>query len=613
MKLRKIEFEGIRAFSDKTVFHFGRDPGLYFLQGGENEVDPELGSNGVGKTTIWSALCWILFGKTAEGLKAGDLHSWQSDKKGYYGTLWADRHIIKRSWKPNKLTFDGEVVEQQTLEDRLGISFETFTSAVLLSQGQDMFFDLPAPKKLSVFTSMLQLDNWIEYSVRAKEKADDIAELMHENDNVISRLSGKIDGLDTQGLEEKSEQFKSERYKDLVLRNGQLNELKHDFTEIKGRVGKCKEHRRKLKTQTTKFDSDKAEADAALEELELTAGTLQKKLLRILPKIATLENKLEYFEEHKNKRCVSCDQHISSSIAEKQLKILHDKVDQTAEISYPLIKRSKINKRKIAAKEAEIAAYANDLKGAQKIGAEADERYVELMEDYSKVKAAKQISFQRLEETKKSTNPYKELLKQKKEREAKLLRKLKKKKQRIDLLQHRKDNTEFWVQGFKDIRLYLIEEALLQLELATNKALHELGFSSEWAIKYSIEKTTKRGSLISGFNVLVKSPYSDTQVPFAVWSGGERQRLKIAGSMGFISLVHERTGLDLGLEVYDEPTQHLSPEGIDSLLEALYNRSIQTGKRIWLVDHHTLDYGNFVGHVIANKDSEGRSSICVGN
>lgn len=70
-------------------------------------------------------------------------------------------------------------------------------------------------------------------------------------------------------------------------------------------------------------------------------------------------------------------------------------------------------------------------------------------------------------------------------------------------------------------------------------------------------------------------------------------------------MMSARTGIDLGIEVYDEPTQHLSPQGIDSLLEMLRQRALATNKRIWLVDHHTLDYGDFAGRTRIDKDETG--------
>ena len=611
MKLRKIEFEGFRAFADKTVFNFGRIPGLYFLQGGDNGVDPELGSNGVGKSTIWSVLCWILFGKTAEGLRAGDLKSWQSSKKGYYGKLWIGRSLVERSWRPNKLTLNGNVVEQYELEDYLGISYDTFVTAVVLSQGEDtMFFDLSPPKKLSLFTSLLKLDGWIDYSKKAKDLAEEIDDSINKQENLISRISGKIDGLDIETLQEKSDSFKSLRYKKLTRAKQEFSAMNHDYSEIKKRKQRAARHNDRLETNISKEEKELEECRTLLDIVLESKEETQEKLITLLAKISSVGDRLKYLEKHKGKKCLSCNQHISVKVAKKQYIKINKELDQLEEERKPLIRATKKVERMVEGGKREIKAHEKDLKECRRVKGKFDKDTFLLTEDFIKVKSARQVLSDMFEKVKQSTNPYKSMLLDKKKEETRLIAKLKKKQQYKDKLQRKRDDTYFWVQGFKDVRLYLIEEALLQLELETTKALQDLGFSEQWSISYSVDKKTKAGSLISGFNILVKSPYSKEQVPFAAWSGGEKQRLKIAGSMGFISLVTDRTSLDLGLEVYDEPTQHLSPEGIDNLLETLCVRAVHTGKRIWLVDHNTLDYGDFSGHLVVSKNSEGRSSIC---
>lgn len=215
-KLRRIEFEGLKAFADKTEFTFGRIPGLYFLQGGDNLQDPALGSNGVGKSTIWSILCWIMFGKTPDGLRARDLRSWQSSDKGYKGKLWIGRSVIERSWQPNTLTYDGQVVTQAELDGKIGMDFDTFTTTVLISQGEPMFFDLSAVRKLSIFTSLLHLDEWMEYSDAAKEATALLKEEIAKRAIAIARIEGQLDGLDIEALKEKKENFRSERYNEMT-------------------------------------------------------------------------------------------------------------------------------------------------------------------------------------------------------------------------------------------------------------------------------------------------------------------------------------------------------------------------------------------------------------
>ena len=227
-RFRKLEFRGIRAFADKTVFHLGKSSGLYFLQGGENMVDPELGSNGVGKSTIWGILCWVLFGKFPDGLKAGDLKSWNTDEKGYYAKLWLERDLIVRSWNPNNLTINGEVVEQKELEQRIGISFDTFISSVVLSQGGNMFFDLAPPKKLSMFTSLLGLENWIEYSKQAQDAANDMTDDIFSVEKEISKLGGMLDSLNTEELHDKSKSWRSNKQTKIEQIQSRVKEFTQD-------------------------------------------------------------------------------------------------------------------------------------------------------------------------------------------------------------------------------------------------------------------------------------------------------------------------------------------------------------------------------------------------
>jgi len=609
LRLRKIEFEGIRAFADKTTFRFGAVDGLYFLQGGDNEQDPALGSNGVGKSTVWSILCWILFGKTADGLRAGDLKSWQSSKKGYYGKLWFGRSVVERSWQPNKLTLDGEVVEQAVLEDKIGINFDTFITTVLISQGEPMFFDLSAVRKLAIFTSLLQLDEWMEYSDKAKVLAGSMAADISHKEIGISRVEGQLDGLDIVTLKEKKENFKSERYNEMTTLQMQLQDMEENYKPMVNRLAKAKRFRKTLADKQQALNDN---IDSVKNKLTTTKNDkMQPKTEWLVAnsKATELEGRIIHLQKHKRQKCLACGQKISAAVAKKQIAGLRETIHT---LQYDNGARSstlrKLDKQiKGLDKELNILVY--DYRKVVRRQRKIEGEYEVLQEDCANVKSALKVLREKVKLIYAKTNPYASMLADKLEQEKALLKRLDTRKRGKAKLEGKKDLAEYWIKGFKDVRLYLIHEALEQLEIETNKALGELGFSSEWQIKYAVERVSKAGRSMSGFNVLVKSPYSRKQVPFAAWSGGEKQRLKIAGSMGFMSLVSARTGLDLGLEVYDEPTQHLSPQGIDSLLEALRLRALEMGKRIWLVDHHTLDYGDFTSTAVVSKAADGRSSV----
>jgi ABC-type transport system involved in cytochrome bd biosynthesis fused ATPase/permease subunit len=66
-----------------------------------------------------------------------------------------------------------------------------------------------------------------------------------------------------------------------------------------------------------------------------------------------------------------------------------------------------------------------------------------------------------------------------------------------------------------------------------------------------------------------------------------------------------RSGIDTDFEIFDEPTTHLSSEGIDDLLECLRDRALTQKRRIYLIDHHVLDRGAFDGVFTVIKSKEG--------
>ena len=161
-----------------------------------------------------------------------------------------------------------------------------------------------------------------------------------------------------------------------------------------------------------------------------------------------------------------------------------------------------------------------------------------------------------------------------------------------------------WVRGFKDIRLMDMSTALTELEVEVNSSVSALGLP-DWSINFALDRETAKGAIKRGFTVFVQSPDNQRPVPWESWSGGEAQRLRLAGTMGLSDLTRSRTGCTLELEVWDEPTDGLSPQGVSDLLSCLKQRAHDEGRQIWVVDHHALGYGAFDGVYTVVKTADG--------
>src|SRR5258707_2034718 len=107
----------------------------------------------------------------------------------------------------------------------------------------------------------------------------------------------------------------------------------------------------------------------------------------------------------------------------------------------------------------------------------------------------------------------------------------------------------------------------------------------DWQISFDVERESKSGGITKGFVVFVKSPANTEPVRWENWSGGETQRLQLAAALGLANLIMQQNGLDNTIEFYDEPSTHLSAEGMIGLADMLHERAISEQKRIWIVDH----------------------------
>ena len=90
-----------------------------------------------------------------------------------------------------------------------------------------------------------------------------------------------------------------------------------------------------------------------------------------------------------------------------------------------------------------------------------------------------------------------------------------------------------------------------------------------------------------------------------VWSGGVSQRLKIIGTEALGSVLLNHVGITSNLEMYDEPTESLSREGVSDLVDLLAQRAKDAQKDIWFVDHHVVESSRFNQVVTVTKDAGG--------
>lgn len=547
MKFESISIAGFRSFRQAGRFDFS--PGLTYVTG-DNRLEPELGANGVGKSTLFEALHWCLFGKTSRNLRASEVANWQNSVRCEVAVRM-DGKELRRTWNPNTLQLDGAPIDQAKVEEVLGLSEETFLYAIYHAQFCPHFVDRGPTAQLDVFSDVLDLQRW-------EEAADKAATLARADDEQLGKLRLHL---------------ASER--------GRLRELAQQIDEMQ--ESESRWWRQTIREAKASW-ADRKQAQVKIEAAKVKLETINHEVSALRTQQQTASR-------------LAADQRAQMTLLGKKLL----KAGDPCPICYRLLDRH-------AFKDYERELGGRLTTGKAKEQA-ADKTWREAecaLADAITRRDAQAYQVRDLSANLKvlvlGNCPYDtgSLLKRQQEQQAKLDELL---ADEAALLWS-KTAYEFWVKAFREIRLALVNEALLQLELTTNTALDALGLP-DWKIEYEVESENKSGKLSKGFGISVRSPYNDGTVPFLAWSGGESQRLRLAVALGLSDLIQDFRGISSNVEIFDEPTAWLSEEGIGDLLEVLARRASEKNICCLIADHKALGLAFFTRTCNIVKDASG--------
>ena len=123
ISLTRIKLNNFRSFVGSTTVDLTTGAGLKLISG-DNRAEPRLGANGAGKSTLWDAVCFVLYGTSVKGLRSSDLVSYGKLNVSSELTLAIDGEpvSIQRSAPPNRVFIGGEQVDQQAIEELIGLT-----------------------------------------------------------------------------------------------------------------------------------------------------------------------------------------------------------------------------------------------------------------------------------------------------------------------------------------------------------------------------------------------------------------------------------------------------------------------------------------------------------
>lgn len=579
-------------------------PGLHFVRG-VNLDETRLEANGAGKSTLFDAICWCLYGKTCAGLRNPDIKA-RFGKRGARVTLTikvdGNQHKITRTTNPNKLILDDREVGQDDIEALICLNFDTFTNTILYGQGEDLFFDLEPAKKLALFGTALNLDRWEARSKTASERTTELEEQESTLVRALEVVGSKLEQTDR-------------------LLNQALEKWKSWRDEQDALVGASK---KRIETLTGQKDAKETERggfdlayDSAMTELTALEKTipglsgeelitkrsgLHSQLGTFRAQITELEKELKALGTADT--CPICRQSIKGTdLAEhkqesrRKLKELSGKNDRlnssvealTTQITEQLRRLSKA--REDAQKFRDSSNTARDRR--DQITPAVERLTAEIAQLKTLVK-----------QQERAENPYTEQIRQLRQEKKDLEATRTQKDAELPALRTQIERTKFWVTGFKEVRLYELEDVLQELEITTAANLEAVGLVN-WKVQYVVERETKSGAIHRGLAVFIQGPHDKDPVRWECWSGGEGQRLRLVGALALSEVLLSRAGVEPNFEVLDEPVHFISPGGIEDFCELVAERAQLLKRQIWYIDHQSVESARFTSILTVVKDKDG--------
>lgn len=635
MKLQKLILNNFKSFKH-LVIQFPTNNGLSLITGA-NYQNTTNGSNGIGKTTIFDAICYCLFGKGSQRQTAGDLLKLGS-KGGYSVQCVFDTGVLTRTWKPITLQIDGRHVSQEEVEVFLGMNYDQFLNSIYFNQDASYFLDMTSSAKLELLSAVFDLDKWTEYGEKAKEKAKEISTVLTPKLNALASeelflakqlenlklLDSKVSGYEeakTKNLQDLAQQLESAEKqqsdweklfeKEKKDKQNKIEELKAGIKPEIDIIG-TQDSAQQIKNLIAENNQNQSEITSKINHSNLLLNTLTTTIQATEQKIKKLEGM--------SGECPTClqqvpDDHKKSINAELQKQIGFDQTAKQELMNVVSSLNSQLDQLKTENKENEslLQEIQKQLADYGKIALtnETNKKWIgDLTAELNKPKlnpydSAVNAVMQQKVILENKENPYIEEFKKLTEETTQLATKCETTKALLKDDETKMASYEFWKTQFPKIRIAILDEITTDLEMHFNQALCNLSLM-EWSVEVSSTKTLKSEKQKS--ELVINLFHNKQERSLSSLSGAEKQRIRIASAIAVSNLIKENLGVVWDLQLWDEPSTHLSKEALSSMLEFFEN--ISASSQVIVADPRIQpDRSCFDKIFYIVKDALGNSSL----
>jgi DNA repair exonuclease SbcCD ATPase subunit len=588
IEFRRVVIDEFGPFEHAELDLYRR--GLVLIKG-DNRDTTAADSNAAGKTSIFRAIAWALFGDTIEGDKTDEVVR-KGQKSCAVSVEWSDGEDLYRVQRArlganpkfvlerNGQDISGAVVRdtQAEVHRLLGMDFRTFRNTVLYGQGDVNKFADPRTtdaERKAVLKKVLRL----EVVDAAQKQMAERRKLVEKQRAALQQRRLVVEGR----LGEVDPQRAKERLQELVAKSGEVEKkvrLKPKLERMTGEIAEL------LKTcETRHIEADKLRA--VQRGIDIALSDRQAELRARGRELAGIAEQIGLFDAG---RCPTCttpatDRHVRQHVEDLKanVTVLLDEEKTIREA----IREIEKEREQVAAKLCQIVADLADEKEWQR-------RHGEVLRELKAVERAARD----LKELAGWADECRTEIKAAADKRKSLEDEMAGVDSKLADLDAEDEHVRFWCDGFGNGGLvsHILDGVIPELTARANEHLSVLS-DGDIRVRFDTETALKSGEVRDKFDVIVDAEGLEAVRP----STGQLKKVTLAADLGLMDLVAARERAAVDLLLLDEVLDGLDASGRARVVDLLTELS-RTKSSIFVVSHDPALEQLFEHVVVVTKE-----------
>lgn len=658
MVFQKIKIQNFFSFGEEEQELNLEKPGMYIITGKNNydSDDDSTSSNGSGKSTIFEAITFALFGKITKDVNLPNVVNEKIGKNckvELYFEINGSNFIIQRyrghEKNYDKVFFYKDSISkeniiskanindtQEEIEKLIKFNFKSFINAVMMSQENISGFlqsGVNSTKRKEIIENILQLSNitkyhWIsqqkrklaksnfEFLQREEENIETLIENTKEsvknylnsckvkeknNNKEVEALEEELEDLNSLDIDEERAKIReAEKISNLIEQKiTSYRHMKDDISRDKSEVSNIESNQDEYKQLMKSYVRENKSLELSIDSLENKKNKVEKSYEEAQenPESCPVCGGEINVHNHKDWLDQKLDEIelIDSDLSYKKKK--YDENKDQIKIWMDKVKELEQNKRSIEDKIGNKEKEAKDLK-----------------EEYDSYKIPETMSEDDLDEIYNKKSNIQAKINEKKNIEfvdRKYLKGLKSQiddyKKQLNEMIEKKNDAE---NRFIILRWWENALSSKKKSMKTWCINNIIGYFNA-RIKYYVDRFFDGSIEVTLDNDLNESiKFLDHERSFGQFSGGEKRRLNLAILFALNSLIKANVSTKINIMFLDEVlSSHLDEKGISTVLEILDDLSDKDNS-IFVIDHkdNFVNYPSF-SNIVIEKGEDGFSRV----